>query len=99
MAALAIIARPRLVAAAALFGLTLLAGHEPRPAATPAAAAPPPAIRLALQPSSDLLVAVPSSDPGMVVASPGTADHLNTAMQPLADWISDLVLKLAGDAC
>ena len=99
MAAVAIVARPRLWLAGALLGITLFCGHEPAPRAPvlrppPAAVAiegvPAPAVVIQLQPKSDLA----RLDRAMVLEPPETGDHLNIGVAPLAAWIEHLLWSL-----
>jgi hypothetical protein len=82
MAAVAIVARPRLWLAGALLGITLLGRPD---AERVAVAAPPPAVVIQLQPHSDFV-----SLEGVAV------DRMNSGVGPLATWLGRLLEKLTG---
>ena len=90
----ALVARPPVVTAALLFGLSLLGSHEPAPVHAPA-----PQIELAqvaIVPSSDVATLTPGWIPdmqeyprGMVIRPPGTGDRIFAEV--VARWVSGLV--------
>ena len=84
MAALAILARPRLWLAGALLGITLFGRHEPAHREPVRVAFAPPALVLQLQPNSDF-VTIEGAMP---------RDPMNSGVGPLAAWISQLLQSL-----
>jgi hypothetical protein len=90
----AIVARPPLLWAALLFGLSLLGSHEPAPATVPA-----PRIELThveLTPSGDVATLTPGWIPdmqdyprGIVIRPPSTGDRIFAEV--VAHWLSGLL--------
>ena len=84
MAALAILARPRLWLAGALLGITVFGRHEPVQREPVREAFAPPALVIQLQPNSDFVRL-----DGAI-----TSDRMNAGGGPLAAWISQLLQSL-----